>query len=315
MPPLLNPGSPVPLYAQLAEAIRYRIATGALPAGAPLPPLREAAVQWGVNLHTVRHAYDVLARQGLVRTTAPFGSVVAPDAVPPDDVDRFVQRMLREASQHGISAELLHERLTRAASGVRRGNLAEDVAVVECSATQAADLAAQIHGAWRVQARPWSLELPGEPPRGLVIATYFHYNDVRTRWPARFPQIRFVAIRPDPHLPNLLRRFVRPGRRTVVTVCEREAGMAANIAADLAGLLPASRFRIVTQVEKTPGAALIKKARPDSGPVLFAPRVWGQLSETQRQHPRALEVRYIIEPHDLARLGLERGWQARAGAA
>ena len=102
---VLDPGSPVPLYAQLAEAIRYRIATGALPAGAPLPPLREAAVQWGVNLHTVRHAYDVLARQGLVQTTAPFGSVVAPDADSPDDVDRFVQRMLREANQRGIGAD------------------------------------------------------------------------------------------------------------------------------------------------------------------------------------------------------------------
>jgi GntR family transcriptional regulator len=315
MAAVLDPRSPIPLYAQLAEAIRYRIATGALPPGAPLPPLREAAVQWGVNLHTVRHAYDVLAQQGLVHTKAPFGSVVATDASAPDDVDRLVQRLLREASQRGISVELLQERLTRAASRVRRVGTTEDVSVVECSATQAADLAAQIQVAWRVRARPWSLELPGEPPRGLVIGTYFHYNDIRMRWPARFPQVRFVAIRPDPRLPDLLRRFVRPGRRTVVTVCEREAGMAANIAADLAGILPASRFTIVPLVENAPGASLTAKARRGSGPVLFAPRVWGQLGDEQRGDSRALEVRYVVEPQDLAQLGLERGWQARAGAA
>lgn len=151
---VLDPRSPVPLYAQLAEAIRYRIATGALPAGAPLPPLREAAVQWGVNLHTVRHAYDVLAQQGLVRTRAPFGSVVAPDAGAPDDVERLVQRLLREASQRGIGVEVLQQRLTRAASRVRSVRTTEEVSVVECSATQAADLAAQIQAAWRVHTRP-----------------------------------------------------------------------------------------------------------------------------------------------------------------
>jgi DNA-binding transcriptional regulator YhcF (GntR family) len=309
---VLDPRSPVPLYAQLAEAIRYRIATGALPAGAALPPLREAAVQWGVNLHTVRHAYDVLAQQGLVRTQAPFGSVVAPDAAAPDQVDRFVHRMLRDAGRQGIGLGLLQERLTRAASAARRTGPAEDVSVVECSATQAADLAAQIQATWRVRAGPWSLELPGEPPRGLMIGTYFHYNDIRMRWPARFPQVRFVAIRPDPRLPELLRRFVRRGRRTVVTVCERDASMAANIAADLAGILPASRFRIVPAVEDVPGAALAAKPRRGSGPVLFAPRVWGQLGDAQRSDPRALEVHYVIEPQDLAQLGLERGWQARA---
>src|SRR5262245_48034254 len=43
----LDPQSPVPLYHQLAESLRYRIATGALRPGQPLPPLREAARRWG----------------------------------------------------------------------------------------------------------------------------------------------------------------------------------------------------------------------------------------------------------------------------
>jgi regulatory GntR family protein len=76
MAPSLDPASPVPLYHQLAEALRYRIATGALAPGTALPPLRAAARQWGVNLHTVRHAYAALASLGLVRTRAPHGTLV-----------------------------------------------------------------------------------------------------------------------------------------------------------------------------------------------------------------------------------------------
>ena len=72
----LEPTSPVPLYHQIAEALRYRIATGALVPGALLPPLREAAAQWGVNLHTVRRAYGELTEQGVTETCHPVGTRV-----------------------------------------------------------------------------------------------------------------------------------------------------------------------------------------------------------------------------------------------
>ena len=311
MQPSLDPSSPVPLYHQLAEAIRYQIATGALAPGAALPPLRTAATQWNVNLHTIRHAYAALGEQGLVHTRAPFGTVVTGSGDQPrDDLDRFVQRVLRDAARNGISAEVLRARLARVGSA-QRAPAREELWVVECSSTQAADLARQIGEAWDVRARPWTLEQLGEPPRGLIVGTYFHYNDIRTRWPARFPEVRFVAIRPDAKLPDRLRGFARRGRRMVVRVCEREASMAANIAADVAGILPPDRYDVVPVVEPTPGATLARSTR-NRGPLLFAPRVWGTLTDEQRADPRAVEVRYIVDPHDLAELGLERRWQARA---
>lgn len=311
MRPRLDPASPVPLYHQLTEAIRYQIATGALGPGAPLPPLRDAARHWGVNLHTVRHAYAVLADQRLVRTQAPFGTVVAGGGgESPDKIDRFVHQVLRDAARIGIAADVLRERLARA--GTRGGHsVPEELRVVECSATQAADLARQIEAAWQVRARPWTLDAPGEPPRGLIVGTYFHYNDIRTRWPARFPEVRFVAIRPDPRLLERVRAFARRGRRTVVRVCEREAAMAANIAADVAGILSPAQFDVVPVVETEPAAAL-EKAAGSRGPLLFAPRVWARLTEAQRADPRVIEVRYIIDPRDLAELGLERRWHSRA---
>ena len=70
MPPeSIDPASPVPLYHQIAESIRSRIAAGSLESGDALEPMRQAAERWGVNLHTVRHAYAALARDGLVETS------------------------------------------------------------------------------------------------------------------------------------------------------------------------------------------------------------------------------------------------------
>ena len=69
--------SPVPLYHQIVETLRYRIATGRLRAGDALPTLREAAKHWGVNLHTVRRAYGELADLRWVVIRRPQGAFVS----------------------------------------------------------------------------------------------------------------------------------------------------------------------------------------------------------------------------------------------
>src|SRR5258705_3264223 len=109
MPSPLDSSSPVPLYHQLAEAVRADVAAGTLAPGDLLPTLRAAADIWGVNLHTVRHAYRALAEAGLVRTTAPRGSVVlrageAAIASPSISDEDIITRLLREArAQHGLT--------------------------------------------------------------------------------------------------------------------------------------------------------------------------------------------------------------------
>jgi len=177
--------SPVPLYHQIAEAIRYRVATGVLAPGAPLPPLREAAELWGVNLHTARRAYSELARDRLVETRPQTGTRVVERprtgaaAGRSAAVAEFVAGVVREARErHGLTLDQLVAALGNAGEAGGAGA----VYVVECSETQSADLARQLEARWRVDARPWSLEWPDEPPPGPVVATYFHYNDVRGRW-------------------------------------------------------------------------------------------------------------------------------------
>jgi len=319
----LDPDSPIPLYHQLAEALRYRIATGALEPGVVLPSLRDAARQWRLNLHTVRHAYARLAAEGLVHTQVPHGTVILgrssrpppaaarrqPAARRQAAADRFLARMVREAGErYGLSPDELRRRLLL--FGAAPDAASDLVYLVECSETQAADLALQVSARWNITAHGWSLERPGEPPLGPIVGTYFHYNDIRTRWPDRFPAIRFVAIHPDPELASELTRFRHRGRRQTVLVSERDAAMAGNIAADLRAVLPRDRFEVTSVVERSPGAVLA--TAPAGVPVLFSPRVWGGLSPTQRADRRAIEIRYLIEPKDLAALGSELDWSPRA---
>jgi GntR family transcriptional regulator len=322
----LDPSSPVPLYHQLAESVRADIAAGTLEPGDRLPALRAAADAWGVNLHTVRHAYRALAEAGLVRT-AGRGSVVlradptSAPAIPDEDV---ITRFLREArEQHGLTLHDIRRQLERQIRGaepegldlVEARGVAEPrggpavVHVIECSTWQAIDLAQQVQERWQVTAKPWSLERAGEPPAGAILATYFHYNDIRARWPKRLAQVQFASIRPDPSLAGRVRGIVPMEVRTTVILCEREAEKARNIAADLASVLPSPTFEIRTLVSNNPTTALHVAGRTQ--PVLFAPRIWGALGPVERADPRAVEVRYIFDSAELAALGERFQWHER----
>ncbi len=66
-----------PVYRQIAEQIRERVASRDLPAGSRLPPIRELARRLRVNRDTVALAYEELARAGLVESTVGRGTFVA----------------------------------------------------------------------------------------------------------------------------------------------------------------------------------------------------------------------------------------------
>lgn len=306
----LDPRSPIPLYAQLAERIRFEIGTGELATGALLPPLRSAAKRWGVNLHTVRRAYAVLAEKGLVRTDPQRGTEVLGrvGATGVDPVDWFVSRMVTEAyERHGLSVEELKLRLDR--WGNRSGRTGEPrVSVVDRGESEASALAAQLRARWEVAAEPWSLERPGVPPSGTLVAAMRHYEEIRMRWPERFEDVRFVGTRPDP---SIAARVVSSPRSVIRAVlCERELPMANSAAADVRRVLPPGRVDVVPHVVSRAGELL--SFVPDSvDGVLFPPRIWSELTPAERSHAKAIEIRYVFDPRDLERLSAELGWAAR----
>lgn len=72
-----NKLSPVPLYYQLAEAIRERVRQGSLPPGERLPPERELAERVGISRMTARQALAELVRDGALDVRHGVGTFVA----------------------------------------------------------------------------------------------------------------------------------------------------------------------------------------------------------------------------------------------
>lgn len=328
----LDPESPIPLYWQVAEALRYQVATGELTPGQRLPSLRDAARAWGVNMHTVRRAYAKLAEGGIVQVRARSGTVVlkppnggdpttlAPSGSGPGATDARseegrgrgdeLEAWLREVARHGRVRWGLGPREIAAtlADLPNPGHHDDPVFVVECSESQSEDLARQLTDRWKVMARPWSLEREGEPPDDAVlVGTYFHYNDFRVRWPRRFPRVRFVATRPDYAIRERLEAFRGDGDGPLtIALWERDEAMARNIAADLVRVLPEDEFVLRQQVGVPEGVDDLPL-----GPALFSPRTWARLPQSARRRRDFMEVRYVFDPSDLDRLARDLGWEER----
>ncbi|HEU5075827.1 MAG TPA: GntR family transcriptional regulator [Polyangiaceae bacterium] len=84
--PALNPGSPVPLYHQLATSLSAAIAEGRFKPGDRLPSEPELARRFGVTRPTVRQATRLLAERRLVEARRGSGTFVRS---PGEQVDLF----------------------------------------------------------------------------------------------------------------------------------------------------------------------------------------------------------------------------------
>jgi GntR family transcriptional regulator len=63
---ILNPQSGIPIYRQILDQVRRRIASGQLRPGDPLPSVREVALAHAVNPMTISKAYSLLEAEGLL---------------------------------------------------------------------------------------------------------------------------------------------------------------------------------------------------------------------------------------------------------
>jgi GntR family transcriptional regulator len=73
---VLDAGSPLPLYHQLAEELFAQIRAGAYSAGHKLPSEHELAASYGVGRPTVRQATDALIARGLIERRRGSGTYV-----------------------------------------------------------------------------------------------------------------------------------------------------------------------------------------------------------------------------------------------
>jgi GntR family transcriptional regulator len=123
-----------PMYLQIIEQIRHRVAVGDWKPGHELPSIRALAVATQVSVITVKRAYLELERDGVIVTRQGKGSFVA------DNVDLSTQLKHEELDEHlraaaeigkqlGLSGEDLAVRMRDAAEpGEDEAEGTEDVA-------------------------------------------------------------------------------------------------------------------------------------------------------------------------------------------
>ena len=89
-----------PLYQQVMEQILDGVAQGVYPPGEALPSLRQAAVETGLNINTVKRAFRELEQQGVIMSFPGRGSVVCTGGAAQDALQREAAGQAEQAIQN-----------------------------------------------------------------------------------------------------------------------------------------------------------------------------------------------------------------------
>jgi len=95
----IDNNDPRPVYLQIAAAIKEQIQQGMLKPRDELPSVRDLARDLDINLHTARHAYQLLREQGVVLLRLGSRARIAPLRAAPADreeIEKKVAPRLRE---------------------------------------------------------------------------------------------------------------------------------------------------------------------------------------------------------------------------
>ncbi|HEX7918242.1 MAG TPA: GntR family transcriptional regulator [Gemmatimonadales bacterium] len=109
----LDPRSPIPLYAQVADRIKVAIVARELPPGTLLESVRALAARLRINPATVVQAYRQLETEGFVEMRQGSGSYVreiSGDLRAKEqrrEAEQLVRALVKEAGDRGIHIDVL----------------------------------------------------------------------------------------------------------------------------------------------------------------------------------------------------------------
>jgi GntR family transcriptional regulator len=118
----ISQADPRPLYLQVKEQIRHRVAIGDWAPGTELPSIRALAAAISVSVITIKRAYLELELEGVIVTRQGKGSFVAEGAtLAPTlriaELDEQLKTALRTARSIGMEPDAVAERLRELAKG------------------------------------------------------------------------------------------------------------------------------------------------------------------------------------------------------
>ena len=121
----ISQADPRPMYLQIKEQIRHRIAVGDWQPGQEIPSIRTLAIGVRVSVITVKRAYLELEREGVIVTRQGKGSFVTDqvglgDDLQGEELDSHLNAAAQIANLLGLSSEELAARLRKAERHMKR---------------------------------------------------------------------------------------------------------------------------------------------------------------------------------------------------
>jgi len=107
----VNSADGLPIYRQIANQVRYMVASGILRAGDEITPVRTLALQLKITPNTVVKAYAELEADGLIYKRRGAGTYISEirsrlaDAERVDIIEQRIDKVLAEAHQLNLSPE------------------------------------------------------------------------------------------------------------------------------------------------------------------------------------------------------------------
>ena len=108
-------------YLQIASGIKEQVRAGLLEPGDELPSVRELASDLGINLHTARHAYQILSQQKIIHLRLGRRAKIAPLRDKPAAREEIESRLsgrmdelMTDAFHLGLSADQVRAMVEKA---------------------------------------------------------------------------------------------------------------------------------------------------------------------------------------------------------
>ena len=106
--------SGVPIYLQIISLLKMKIAAGELPPGSQVQPVRELAMEAGVNPNTMQRALTQLEQEGLLYTQRTSGRFVTEDKQVLKEMrkslsEQYVKDLFEALSKIGMNREEIIE--------------------------------------------------------------------------------------------------------------------------------------------------------------------------------------------------------------